>query len=147
MMQKSLRPFLAAALLGGCSLFPHKGAAPPPQPTTSQALPTGAAQSAEALDTTTEAQRTAAATARGGAALGPTVVSLGDPASPGFWLETPLVTETRPGRVAVPGGGSVQVELRPISGPPTAGSRISLAAMRLLGLPLTDLAKVEVYGL
>jgi hypothetical protein len=55
--------------------------------------------------------------------------------------------------VSVPGKASVRVpatgkaaelELRPIPGPPTAGSRMSLAAMRLLDLPLTALTAVEV---
>ena len=41
-------------------------------------------------------------------------------------------------------GKSVAVTLRPIEGPETAGSRLSLAAMRLLGVPLTALVEVDV---
>jgi hypothetical protein len=43
-------------------------------------------------------------------------------------------------------GQSSQVDLIPIDGPPTAGSRMSLAAMRLIGVPLTGLAEVEVFS-
>ena len=103
----------------------------------------------EAFDTTTEAQRIAATTPDEAQeeALGTTVASLGDPADPGLWLETPLAAAVRPGRVALPGTDrSVQVELRPIDGPATAGSRLSLPAIRLLGISLSDLPEVEVYG-
>jgi hypothetical protein len=73
--------------------------------------------------------------------------ALGDPSAPGFWLETPLVSEVRQGRVRLAAtGASVQVELRPIQGAATAGSRLSLAAMRLLGVGLTDLPEIEVYA-
>jgi hypothetical protein len=41
----------------------------------------------------------------------------------------------------------VRVELRPIEGPATGGSRISLAALRLLGASLAGLPEVEVFGL
>src|SRR5690606_35611626 len=115
---------------------PVPGVAPPPT-----------ARSIEDFDTTTEAERQAAAEATGGTSLGATIASLGDPAAPGFWLETPLVDATRPGRVVVTNtGASAEVELRPIAGPVTGGSRISLAALRVLGLTLTDLPELEVYG-
>lgn len=104
-------------------------------------------QSPAALDTTAPEERAAAAVpASGGAALGGTVASLGDPARPGFWLETPLVTEEATGRVEY-AGQSAQVTLIPAGGPPTAGSRMSLSAMRLLGAPLTDLVEVNVFVL
>jgi len=74
-------------------------------------------------------------------------VSLGDPARPGFWIETPLVSSPTTGRVAYPSTGqSSQVDLIPIDGPATAGSRMSLAAMRLIGVPLTGLAEVQVFS-
>jgi hypothetical protein len=38
------------------------------------------------------------------------------------------------------------LELRPSGGVPGSGSQISLAAMRLLEIPLTALAEVVVYG-
>jgi len=79
--------------------------------------------------------------------LGTSVASLGDPARSGFWLETPLVSSETEGRVVFPGTGkSAQVQLIPIEGPATGGSRISLSAMRLIGAPLTDLPTLEVYS-
>ena len=79
--------------------------------------------------------------------LGETVASLGDPTKPGFWLETPLVSKPTIGRVHFAGSGkSAQVDLIPIDGPPTAGSRISLAAMRLIDAPLTDLPTLQVFA-
>jgi hypothetical protein len=111
--------------------------------------PPETARTAEEFDTTTREQREAAAAAdtAGDALLGRSVVSLGDPARPGFWIETPLVTSATSGRVVFAGTGqSSQVDLIPIDGPPTAGSRMSLAAMRLIGVPLTGLAEVEVFS-
>ena len=113
-------------------------AAPPPPP---------AARTAEALDTTTAEQRAAAtaAPAEQGRVLGRTVVSLGSPTEPGLWLKTPLVDAETQGRVTVPGTErSSLVTLLPLDGPATAGSQMSLAAMRLIGLTLTDLTEVEV---
>ena len=109
--------------------------------------PPTSARTAEAFDTTTAEERAAAAApAATGAekALGSTIVSLGNPAQPGFWLETPLVTAAAKGRVVYPGTGeTVQVDLIPIA---DGGSRLSLPAMRLLGVPLTDLVEVQVFS-
>jgi len=122
---------------------------PAPRPGAAAAPPAGA-QTAEAFDTTTEAERLAAVAPpepAGETLLGPTVATLGSPANPGFWLETPLTDRVRPGRVrAEASGESVQVELRPIDAPPGAGSRISLAALRLLNVGLTGLHQLEVYA-
>ncbi len=80
-------------------------------------------------------------------ALGRTIATLGDPSRPGLWLETPLVRSATKGQVALPGSPvSITVELLPIPGPSGAGSRLSLAAMRLLGVALTDLPEIVVYG-
>jgi hypothetical protein len=57
-------------------------------------------------------------------------------------METDLVDAPRSGRVVAAGGGNALVELRP----GTRGARLSLAAMRLLQVPLTDLPTVTVYG-
>ena len=103
--------------------------------------------SAEALDTTTAAEREAASRppASTGAALGTTVVSLGSATEPGLWLKTPLVDAEQPGRVTNPATGkSAAVTLIPLEGPATAGSRMSLPALRLIGASLTDLTTVEV---
>lgn len=80
-------------------------------------------------------------------ALGITVASLGAPSEPGFWLKTPLVREEVRGRVVYPANGrSVQLTLIPIDGPSTAGSRMSLSALRVLEAPLADLVEVEVFS-
>ena len=119
--------------------LPVETAAPPPPP---------AAKTAAALDTTTAEQRAAASVKPPEAtnkALGKTVVSLGSPAEPGLWLKTPLVKEETQGRVTNPANGkSSAVTLIPIDGPATAGSRMSLAALRLIEASLTDLTEVDV---
>ncbi len=112
--------------------------------------PPKAARTVEEFDTTTSAQReqavAAAAQAPTSRPLGTSIASLGDPARPGFWLETPLVSDAGTGKVRYPANGkTVQVELIPIDGPKTAGSRISLAAMRLIEAPLTGLPEIEVF--
>lgn len=156
---------LAVAGCGGNGLFKDGGpfSKPPetapaaPEPTeTAQAVspapvkPPAGARTVEQFDTTTPEERVAAAAApvepAGERSLGSTVASLGEVAEAGFWLKTPLVTERGKGRVFNPGTGkSAQVDLIPIDGPASAGSRISLAAMRLLEAPLTDLPTVEVF--
>ena len=164
-----------AALLAGCASLPDSLRPAPAGPQVAvqrpgpdtlrpRARPGGAAaavaaepaaqlgrsgQSAERLDTTTAEERaeaTAAPAGGGETRLGTTVASLGDPTEQGLWLETPLVTGVREGRI-VRGGASVKLELRPSGGAAGSGSRISLAAMRLLGASLTDLPEVEVFGL
>lgn len=105
------------------------------------------ARTVEDFDTTTAAQRADAGESAGtGRALGKTVASLGDPTQPGFWLKTPLVKTAAKGRIRLAETGkSVQVDLLPIEGAETAGSRISLAALRLLGVPLTALPTIDVF--
>lgn len=112
------------------------GAPPPP----------ANARTIEQFDTTTEAERAAAASpSSGGTRLGETVATLGDAATPGFWVETPLVSDVTSGRVVNTGNGkSVEVELRPVDG---GSSRVSLAALRLLEAPLTELVTLEVFGI
>lgn len=110
------------------------------------ALPAADAVTVDQFDTTTPEERAAAAGASGGAEVGRTVATLGNPADPGFWLETPLVDTVSEGHVkAVANGKSVQLELRPIDGAPGAGSRISLPALRLLEIGLTGLHELDVY--
>jgi hypothetical protein len=113
-------------------------------------VPKGAA-TADAFDVATPAEREAAAAAPASpaaeTALGKTVATLGNPAEIGFWLETPLVSARGPGRVvATETGKAAQLELRPIDGPAGAGSRISLSALKLLGLPLAGLHELTVYA-
>lgn len=108
--------------------------------------PLGAAgQNPEALDQTSPAEKSAAlaAPAPGGErALGRQVVALGSPAEPGLWLQTALVTAPAQGRVVGPSGQSLALELRPGSG----AALLSLSAYQALGLPLTALPELAVFG-
>ncbi|MDO5658934.1 MAG: hypothetical protein Q4G36_11515 [Paracoccus sp. (in: a-proteobacteria)] len=123
-------------------------AAPVVTTTTSTGRLGGGGASAAQLDTTSAEERQAAAAApaepAGEQRLGSTVASLGDPTDAGFWLKTPLVSATTPGRITYR-GKSANVELRPLSGPASGGSQISLPAMQLLGIGLTDLPEIEVF--
>ncbi|WP_425070460.1 hypothetical protein [Sagittula sp. S175] len=122
-----------------------------------QARPEGAAapkppanaRTAAQFDTVSVEEKKAAAAApedpSAEKALGDTIASLGDPSKPGLWLETPLVSKAQTGRVAF-NGKSAKVDLIPIDGPKTAGSRISLSAMQLIGAPLTDLPTIQVFA-
>ncbi len=150
---------LAFALgLSGCTrdgnrsnagLAPADGQIRPMPRPGGRAMPGADAVTVEQFDTTTAQERAAAArgAVSGEARVGRTVATLGNPADPGFWLETPLVSAARAGRVvAVTTGKSVQVELRPIEGDPGAGSRISLPALRLLEVGLTGLHELDVFA-
>ncbi|RBW44499.1 D-galactarate dehydratase [Loktanella sp. D2R18] len=108
--------------------------------------PPASAATVEEFDTTSAEDRAAATapTESIDVALGVTIASLGPPTEPGIWLKTPLVDAVTPGRVGY-GGTSVNLELRPSGGEAGAGSQISLAAMRLLGVPLTSLPELTVY--
>ncbi|MEX3315811.1 hypothetical protein [Sulfitobacter sp. PS-8MA] len=160
-MTRMIFPLFAAAALSGCASLsdslglgggtPEPTAAPAPAEasaaTGAAAELTTGANTADSLDSTTKAQREAAAEAPAapGATLGETIVSLGSATEPGLWLKTPLVSREQPGRVTNPATGkSATVTLIPIEGPPTAGSRMSLPALRLIGASLTDLTPVEV---
>jgi hypothetical protein len=132
-------------------------ATPPPAeaqtaPLNATNVPPPSGNTPEALDTTTEEERkeaVAEAQATGGArALGTTVASLGAVSEPGIWIKTPLVSAPGKGRVDYPAKGtSVAVDLIPLDGAPGAGSRLSLAAMRLLEAELTSLPEVQVFQL
>lgn len=108
------------------------------------------ASTAEQFDVTTQEERIEASEAPVGGRktlLGTTIASLGDPTQAGFWIKTPLADTQGPGLIVFPGNGrSVQLELFPLSGSESAGSRVSLAALRLLGAPLTSLPEIEVYS-
>ncbi|SLN27389.1 hypothetical protein PSA7680_01223 [Pseudoruegeria aquimaris] len=148
-------PALALTLVAGCAAIeaPTTASAPPPEVVAADPEARVAPQNAvtvEDFDTTTAAERAEAevvAAPAGEALLGRTVASLGDPTLGGFWLETPLAAKPGPGRItSVATGKSVAVELRPLDAARSAGSRLSLAAMRLLEVPLTDLPELDVYG-
>lgn len=75
-----------------------------------------------------------------------TVAGLGDISVPGVWLETPLVSYERSGRVVLrKTGASAFVTLIPIDGEEGAGSRLSLDAMRALLAPIDQLVELDVY--
>ena len=113
---------------------------PPPPPPAS-------ANTAAGFDTTTAEDRAEALAApeEPVAALGTTLATLGNPAIPGIWIETGLVSELTPGRAEAAGGQSINAELRPSGNAPGSGSEISLPAMQLLGLPLTAIAELTLY--
>ncbi|MGJ8622284.1 MAG: D-galactarate dehydratase [Yoonia sp.] len=123
-----------------------------PAPDTTSAMivappPPVTAVTVEDFDTTTQADRVAATTAvaASDAPLGTTIASLGSPTEPGIWLKTPLVTTQTMGRVTYQ-GTAINIELRPSGGAPGSGSQISLAAMRLLGAPLTGLPELTIFA-
>lgn len=152
------RLFALTLILSGCAasvqgpdMRPPEGMLhPAPRPGDAAVAPPADAATVDAFDTTTAAERAAASAAPQAGVeqkLGETVASLGNPADPGFWLETPLTDRIRKGRVVAESGESVTLELRPIDGPASAGSRISLPALRLLGVGLTGLHRLSVFGL
>ncbi len=78
--------------------------------------------------------------------LGTTVASLGDPSQPGFWVKTPLVQSETDGRIVNPANGkSAKVRLIPLGGA-GGGSQVSLPALQLIGVSLTDLPTLEIYS-
>lgn len=117
---------------------------PPPRPP-------ARARTAEQFDTTSAEDRAEALAApaepAGERKLGTTVASLGSPTDPGIWIKTPLVSEVTMGRAEVAATGkSVNVELRPSGTAAGSGSQISLPAMRLMEVPLTELPELVLYA-
>lgn len=141
---------LSLPLLAGCGdlldRFRGDDAAPAAlAPAPVSPIPPASGNTAEALDSTTEAERAAALAApapAGAASLGRTIVSLGAVTEQGFWLRSPLVTAAGKGRVETADGKTAAVDLLPGAG----GAQLSLAAYRALGLGLTDLVEVTVYA-
>ncbi|HEY9039867.1 MAG TPA: hypothetical protein VIN05_13100 [Roseovarius sp.] len=161
---KHLSLILAVSLVAGCAdapawLTPRQNAAPEADDTAAAAneapstiaaiKPPATARTVDEFDTTTAADKAAAVTpSAGGTDLGLTIASLGAAGESGFWLKTPLVRAPGPGRVVYPANGkSVKVDLIPIPGDAGAGSRMSLAALRVLDAPLAGLPEVRVFSL
>jgi hypothetical protein len=157
MIRHAFPLLLLLAVLPGCAALKSLGRggddAPPADLATEFATPVetsaldtmGAGQTPEALDQTTAEEKSAAlaAPAKGGErALGKAVVALGSPAEPGLWVQTALVGAPSQGRILAANGQSLAVELRPGTG----GALMSLAAYQALGIPLTDLPEVTIYG-
>ena len=134
---------------------PEEGQARPrvrPSDANTGLRPPAGARTAEEFDTTTQEERVAAVqtaqTGGGAELLGTTIASLGAPSEAGIWMKTPLVSAPAKGRVDDPASGAqVAVDLVPLDAPRGAGSQLSLAAMRLLGVGLTELPEVKVYRL
>ena len=146
-MKTMTDPATGAPVIAGPVLT---GTAPrtPGETATTSSVGVPAAQSATALNTTTPAERTKAAAAPASAErrLGTTVASLGDPSQPGFWVKTPLVQSETDGRVVNPANGkSAKVRLIPL-GSAGGGSQVSLPALQLIGVSLTDLPTLEIYS-
>ena len=75
------------------------------------------------------------------------ITGLGDPNTPGRWLQTPLVKTEINGRVVVPRtGAQTYVALVPAPGPEGGGSRLSIEAMRALLIPFDELVELDVYS-
>lgn len=166
MSMKTIVPtlVLTAGLLAGCTEGTMLAGRPDAAPTAPQATPEqvaaaaaitrapaprpAARASAAQLDTTTPEQRAEAAKPAAAAEtkLGTTVASLGNPSEGGFWIKTPLVKARGTGRIVDPATGkSAKVDLIPLDGPASGGSQVSLPALQLLGVSLTDLPTLEVY--
>ncbi|MEY1555031.1 D-galactarate dehydratase [Yoonia sp. R2331] len=149
---------MPALALSACTEFQAAFAPPvvdapvePPAPTldpTPPPPPPPTARTVAEFDTTTAEDREAALAApepAGETALGTAIGALGNPADPGIWVETALVTELKPGRITWE-GNSVNVELRPSGGQAGSGAEISLAAMRLLEAPLVGLHEIMIFA-
>lgn len=152
---------IGCVALAGCGAFeggifaPKERAAEAPaaaeaQTTSTAAAPPPGANTADSLDTTSDEERQKAVadagTTGGETDLGVTIASLGAVSEPGIWLKTPLVKAQARGRVEFAEKGTkVAVDLIPLDAEPGAGSRISLAAMRLLEADLTSLPELRVY--
>ena len=147
---------LMLVVLSGCAASPFAGlrgkapvetvaTRPPPRPDVAP-VPVAGATTAAAFDTTSAADKAAALAPppapSGERSLGKTAVALGNPAEPGFWLRSALVTAPAKGRVEVAGGAMIAVDLIPGTG----AAQLSLPAFRALNLPLTALPEVTIYA-
>ncbi len=148
---------LLLIVLSGCAGSPFAGlrgkpavetvaVRPPPRPDVAAPLPAAGAKTAAGFDTTTAADKAAALAPppapAGERSLGKAAVALGNPAEPGFWLRSALVTAPGKGRVEVAGGASIAVDLIPGVG----AAQLSLAAFRALNLALTALPEVTIFA-
>lgn len=138
---------VSLSLLASCAEIqnPFRSEAPAAPPPGAGTIGGSAARSAEDYDLTSAAERERALATpvdAGAEQLGAVVVVLGNAAEPGFWLRSSLVKQPSKGRVETADRASVAVELLPGAG----SAQLSLAAFRALGLSLTALPQVTVYG-
>ena len=134
--------FLCLALVGCGLQLPQFGQADPAEIPSAEA----AVVAVPDAETPRPDARPGAEEGMASGVLGSTIATLGDATVTGLWLETPLVAAPVPGRVTTD-GVSVDVQLVPSGGLEGSGSRLSLAAMQALGLPLTAIAEVTVEAL
>ena len=148
-MIRPVAPLFVVLALSACGAVqnPFSQAEPAAAPAPSAPLDAtdGALEAQEPSTVLQRQENTPNATPASGL-IGETVVALGDPVQPGFWLKTPLVTAEQNGVLERAGGATVQVTLLPLGGPATGGSQISLAAMRSLNIGLTELVTLKVYS-
>ncbi|APG46419.1 hypothetical protein [Phaeobacter porticola] len=151
-MRNSVLIFSSFVLLGACGQMQWNssvlGARSPSGqvdlPSGAIGDPVGTVPLAPGIEQTPLDGRSAPVASGGYTGQASTVASLGDPSQPGLWLETPLVGSAQQARVRSPKGTEVTLTLRPIAGDASAGSRLSIDAMRALGLPLTELVELQV---
>jgi len=127
---------LTAVLLPACNLIPDASGATDPVLSAPEAVETVPLEDAAASP---DGDNVSAFTGTAS-----TIAGLGDPTVPGLWMETPLVTAEQVARVRSAKGVEVTLTLRPIAGEASAGSRLSIDAMRALGAPLTELVELKV---
>ena len=141
MMTPASAPAPQPAAAGAPGVAPAETLDPTPPPP-----PPPAATTVDDFDTTTEEDKAEALQIDTpvSAELGTTLVTLGSPADPGIWLKTPLVSSLTPGRVTYR-SNEANMELRPSGGAAGSGSEMSLPAMRVLEIPLTEIAEVTVF--
>ena len=125
------------ALLTGCDALRN----------TISRVPTGSSdQAAEAVAEPETVNATpVAAVSAGWPGAKTTIAGLGDPNTPGRWLETPLVETEINGRVVVPKTGA-QAYVTLVPAPVGSGSRLSIEAMRALLVPFDELVELAVYS-
>lgn len=134
---------LPALALAACA----QGALAPATPTVVPAVKTGPTVDGQPVVVVPKGTPVVAVATPVKGKIGTTVASLGDAAQGGMWLKTPLVKGAGQGRVVdAATGKSVAVQLIPLAGPVTGGSQISLKAMQALGVGLTEMPKLTVYG-
>lgn len=144
-MKPSFIALVAVSGLAACGFpLPFARPAPPAAPVVAVTESPGAGVLRPHARGTAPAAPTEPARADG--FLGRTLAGLGAPGEAGLWLRTGLVAAPRPGRIVAENGQSLEVELRPSGTEPGAGSQISLAALRALGLPISGLATLRVYS-
>jgi len=144
-MRKMYFPILALAFVPACDKLQSNSGILGGLYTPSGAGSTTATVAPPTVETNTTVSDGGTTVAPSFSGAATTVAGLGDPTVSGLWMETPLVSSPQTARVRSASGNEAVLNLRPIPGEASAGSRLSIDAMRALGLPLTELVEVQVY--